>query len=122
MRMPVLLFRSWKSREKPLRDDVLDAGEIGLRRVAVEQRALREILVDLPAEVMRFGLVMRAFLYRMEADQVDVKSIRRRIPLQDGGARLQHAGFRGRRLAGRLRCRPGRARSGARREHNCRYE
>src|SRR5690606_38168361 len=45
-----------------LRDDVLDAGQVRLGAVAVEQRALGEALVDLAAEVVRLHLVQRMVL------------------------------------------------------------
>ena len=118
VRMPVLFLGLRKGREQPLGDDVLDAGEIGLRSVAVEQRALGEVFVDLPAEVMRLGLVTGIVPYRMKADKINVERIRRRVALQRHGARLQHRGSRGLRLAGWLRGGPRLARSSAGRENH----
>src|SRR5690606_37799467 len=70
--------------------------------VAVEQRALREDLVDLVAEVVRLHLVLRVVLHRVEADQVDVELRQRAVVLQSLGTGLEHVGARGSVGAGRV--------------------
>jgi hypothetical protein len=89
VRVPVLLLRPGKSLEQPLGDNVLDAVQVRFGRVAVEERALSEVFVDLLAKVMCLHLVQGISFHRMEADEIYVQSIGRRTVLQGGRARLQ---------------------------------
>ena len=66
---------------------------LGFRRVAVVERALGEVLVDLLAEVVRLELVLRIVLHRMESDEVNVEGIGRRIAFHGGRTHLEHVGL-----------------------------
>src|SRR5690606_20250056 len=64
--------------------------------------ALREILVDLAAEVVRFHLHVRRVLHRMEADEVDVQRLQRRGVLECACADFQGTGGGGLGGSGRV--------------------
>jgi hypothetical protein len=89
VRVPVGLLRRGQAVEEALRDDVLDADQVGVDGVAVEEDALEEVLVHLAAEVVRLHLHLRLVLGAMQADDVDVEVLQRRRVLQQGGARLE---------------------------------
>ena len=91
VRVPVRLFGRRQGLEQLLGDDVLDARQPRRAAVAVEQRALREVLVDLAAVVMRLHLVLGALLHRVEAHQVHVHRTQRRLALQQLRAGFEHA-------------------------------
>src|SRR6185503_11580693 len=73
-----------------LRDDVLDPDQVRLAGVAVEEHALQEILVHLPAVVVRLHLHRGIVAGAVQADDVDVEVCEGRGVLQDRGARLEH--------------------------------
>src|SRR5690606_10632600 len=95
VRVPKAALLRRQLLEQPLGDDVFHAGQVRFGGVAVEQRALREVLVDLVAEVVRLHLVLRVVLHRVEADQVDVELRHRAVVLQRLGAGFEHVGPRG---------------------------
>src|SRR4051812_6100416 len=94
MGMPILALLGRKLLEQAFGNDVFDTVEVGVRCVAVEQGALCEILVHLMAEMMRFHLVARVILHRMESDKVDIHPSQRRIALKRCRSSRKHVGFR----------------------------
>jgi hypothetical protein len=81
--MPVLPFFLRQRLEQTLRYYVLNAVEVCLPSITVEQDTLGKILVHLFAEMVRFHLMTRIMFHRVEADQIDIQWIQRGILLQN---------------------------------------
>jgi hypothetical protein len=64
--------------EQPTGDDVLDADQVDVLGVPVEQDALQEVVVDDLAEVVGLHLEVRFTLGAVEPDHVDVEVLQRR--------------------------------------------
>jgi hypothetical protein len=89
MRVPVRLLTLGQRAEQPAGDDVLDADQVGVAPVAVEQHALQEILVDLAAVVVGLHLHAGLVLGAVQPGDVDVEVLERRRVLQQPGAGFQ---------------------------------
>jgi hypothetical protein len=86
MRVPVRLLTLGQRAEQPAGDDVLDADQVGVAPVAVEQHALQEVLVDLAAVVVGFHLHAGLVFGAVQPGDVDVEVLERRHVLQQPGA------------------------------------
>jgi hypothetical protein len=64
-----------RSEPQALEDDVLDADEVRVLGVAVEEQALQDVLVDLPAEVVILHLHGGLILGALQSDDVDVEGL-----------------------------------------------
>src|SRR4051794_30094586 len=89
MGMPVALLVLRQRLKQPFRDDVLDADQVGVLRVAVEQDALDEVLVDLATEVVGLHLHVRLVLGAVQTCDIDVEVLQRRHVLQERRAGLE---------------------------------
>ena len=85
----MLLFLFGQLAVQLLRDDVLDAVQVGIAPVAVEQRALRELLVDLPAVVVGLHLPGHVAAVEVESVKVRVERFDRGAVLERCSARIQ---------------------------------
>jgi hypothetical protein len=91
--MPVLPLEAGQRFEELLGDDVLDAVEVCVLAIPVEEDALCEVLVYLAAEVVRLHLVRRVLFHRMEAGDIHIHRLQRLRSLQELGSRFERFGF-----------------------------
>lgn len=89
MAVPHRLLLGRQRSKELLVDDVLDAHDFRTFGIAVEYHTLDDILIQYGAVVVRFHLHVRMPVVKMEAIQVSVDGLNRRLRLQRRGAGFQ---------------------------------
>lgn len=104
--MPVLLFVFREIVKNPLGDDVFGADPVCVRRIAIHDDTLDEVVVHLMTVVMRLHLAGRQLFGAVKADHVDVELFHRCSILEQIRAYAQRGCLQRRWLSDRCRVNP----------------